>query len=182
MDSVVLDLIQPVMQRVGDLWSAGQLSVGSEHFGTNIVRSTLADLLRRSPQPWRPYHILAECAPGEQHDIGVLILALFLRHVGFRLVYLGANLQGESLTADLRRIRPHAVCLSATTQGTADVLADLYETISATYHGILAYGGSAFEGGPGAHRRVPGLFLGSDVRQAADILTDALQEHRPYPS
>jgi DNA-binding transcriptional MerR regulator/methylmalonyl-CoA mutase cobalamin-binding subunit len=176
-ETVVLDLIEPVMQRVGELWAGGRLSVASEHFGTHVVRSLLADLLRRSSPAWRPYHVLVGSAPGEQHDLGALVLALFLRHAGFRVTYLGANLEGESLKADLQRIRPHAVCLSATTRDAAEALAALYDTIGTTYHGVLAYGGSAFRGSPEDRVQVPGLFLGADAERAIDVLTAALQQN-----
>lgn len=178
-DAVVLDLIQPVLYRVGDLWAAGRMSVASEHFGTNLLRSTLTDLLRRSHQPWRPHHILVGCGPGEMHDVGALVLALFLRHAGFRVTYLGANLEGETLSADLERIRPRAVCLSATTAGAASALVTLYTTISRTFHGILAYGGPAFSDNPDARSSMPGVFLSADVRVAVETLTTVLTDTEP---
>src|SRR5579859_4916608 len=72
LEHVILDLVQPVLYRVGDLWAAGRMSVASEHFGTQVVRSLLTDLLRRTPSPSRRQHVLVGSAPGEEHDIGSL--------------------------------------------------------------------------------------------------------------
>lgn len=172
LESVILDLIQPVLNRVGELWATGRMSVASEHFGTQVVRGLLSDLLRRTDPPSRPQHVLVGSAPGEEHDLGALVLALLLRRAGFRVTYLGPNLEAESLRADLDRIRPNALCLSATTQTAAGALRDLYSALGASYSGILAYGGSAFRGEE--EPSVPGLHLHGTVIDAVRQLTAAL--------
>lgn len=173
-EAVVLELIQPVLTRMGELWEAGHLSVASEHFGTNILRSALADLFRLGPKPSRPQRILVGCAPGELHDVGALVFALFLRRAGFLVTYLGASVASEGMPADLQRLRPSALCLSATTPGAVDALGALYKTLNCTFGGVLAYGGMAFnaDSEPGAN--IPGIFLGSDVREAVRTLDAAL--------
>lgn len=173
LERVMLDLLQPVLYRVGDLWVAGRVSVASEHFGTHIVRSILSDLLRRAGPPSRPQHVLVGCAPGEEHDIGSLILALLLRRAGFRVTYLGASLEAEGLRADLDRIRPDALCLSATTQSAADALRGMYSALDAQDGCVLAYGGNAFRGEE-AHT-VPGLHFDGTVLEAVQQLTAALE-------
>jgi methanogenic corrinoid protein MtbC1 len=173
-ETVVLELIQPVLYRIGDLWAAGRMSVASEHFGTEMLRSALGDLLTRSPQPWRPHHVLVGCAPGEMHTIGALALALFLRNAGYRVTYLGANVEGESLKADLQRLQPAALCLSATTRAARDAVAELYRATRTAFHGILAFGGSAFADDARDLRDVPGVNLGHDVQRAPRVLEAAL--------
>lgn len=173
LERVLLDLVQPVLYRVGDLWASGRMSVASEHFGTQVVRSVLTDLLRRAAPPSRRQHVLVGSAPGEEHDVGSLVLALLLRRAGFRVTYLGPNLEAESLRADLDRIRPNALCLSATTESAAASLRDLYSALGASYGGTLAYGGSAFRDRDGY--MVPGLHLGGTVIDAVQQLTAALE-------
>ena len=169
-ETVALELLQPVLYRVGDLWEAGRLSVGSEHFGTHLLRTALADFFEREPDPWRSQHIIVGCPPNELHDVGALVFALFLRRAGFRVTYLGANLEAESLMGDLRRIRPTALCMSATTADTAAALGALYGALTGTFPGVLAYGGRAFNAGPDVGATIPGVFLGADLRAAVDTL------------
>lgn len=178
-ESVIEHLLQPVMYRVGELWAAGRMSVASEHFGTHIVRSVLSDLLRSGPQPWLPYHVLVGCAPGEQHDVGPLVLAIFLRQAGFRVSFLGASLEAQSLMADVHRLQPDAVCLSATTAGAAAELRHLFNALAGSFTGVLAYGGSAFLAGSGVTEPPPGVNFGDDARRAVQALTQALEEETP---
>lgn len=172
---VVLELMQPVLYGIGELWEKGCFSVASEHFGTHILRSFLTECLRHAPEAWRPHHILVGCAPTELHDVGALVVALFLRRAGFRVTYLGANLDAESLLAALERVRPAALCLSATTSRAAGELATLYRDLKDTFGAVPAYGGRAFD--EEADRTLdlpPGLNLGSDVVRAVDILVAEL--------
>lgn len=180
-ESVVLQLIRPVLYRVGDLWAAGRMSVATEHFGTHVLRSRLTELMRGSAGPRKPYHILVGSAPGDQHDVGALVFSLFLRRAGYRVTYLGASVESVSLRADLEHIQPHALCLSATTFGAAEGLADLYAALSQTFAGLLAYGGSAFDNHAPERRAIPGMLLDLDVRRAVEMLGDALRDGQPAP-
>ncbi|HLJ66521.1 MAG TPA: MerR family transcriptional regulator [Chloroflexota bacterium] len=177
-ENVVLDLMQPVLYRMGDLWEAGRMSVASEHFGTHLIRTALADLFARGPAPSRTERILVGCPPGELHDFGALAFALFLRRAGFPVTFIGASLDAASLTDDLRRILPAALCLSATTDHAAAALAALYAGLAGSFQGVLAYGGSAFDG-PEAPADVPGVFLGRDIRMAVERLRALLQARPP---
>lgn len=171
---VVLELIGPVLHRIGDLWQGGHMSVGSEHFGTNILRSTLVETFLRAPLPSRPQHIMVGCPPGELHDVGALVFALLLRRAGYPVTYLGANLESESLMADLRRIQPAALCLSATMPDAAAAVRSLYTTLASAFGGVLAYGGSAFGHDTDVEASTPGVFLGTDVRAGVDALSATL--------
>lgn len=170
----VLTLIKSALFRVGELWEAGQMSVASEHVGSNVVRAYLADRLYTEARPSRSEHLLVGCAPTELHDIGALIAALALSQAGFRVTYLGASVEATTLASDLRRLRPAALCLSASTPDAARELAALYTDLQPSFGGVLAYGGRAFELEPGQQVKVPGLYLGADVHVAPARLDAAL--------
>jgi DNA-binding transcriptional MerR regulator len=174
LESVVLELIQPVLYRVGELWQSGRLSIASEHFGTHLLRTTLADQFRRAGETPRSHHIMVGCAPGELHDVGALVFALFLRRAGFPVTYLGASLEAESLMGDLQRLQPAALCLSATTAEAAAEVAALYRPAGVAFPGLLAYGGRGFELNGAIEGGMPGVALGTDALAAIDALKNLL--------
>ena len=84
-EQVSIDLLQCTLYEIGNLWACGDLTVTTEHVGSNLIRSHLTQLLRISPPPTRNQRILVGCAPDELHDIGALMLTLFLRRRDSRL-------------------------------------------------------------------------------------------------
>ncbi|GAC1637783.1 MAG: cobalamin-dependent protein [Chloroflexota bacterium] len=173
-EDVLLHVLQPALYRVGELWAAGELSITAERFGSNLVRGHLAQLMQVAPPRLRAERVLVGCAPGEQHDLGPLMLALFLRRSGFDVVYLGANVEAGSLAGDVRRLSPAALCLGASTALTVPALADLFRCLSNDYSGVLAFGGQAFIQHPECIDTMPGLYLGPDAATAAAGLRAAL--------
>ena len=53
------------------------------------------------------------CAPGEHHDIGLLMLAVMLRADGWRVEFLGADTPVDAAVAFAERIGARMLCLSA---------------------------------------------------------------------
>lgn len=165
-EEVALDLIQPVLYEVGERWKAGALSVTCEHVGSNLLRSYLTQLIRLSPPAIRDAAIVVGCAPGELHDIGALMLALFLRRRGFHVTYVGASVESESFIADVLRTRPDGVCLSASLASSAESLAGIFSRLQDFDSPLLGFGGYAYRECPELIARTPGLYLGDDAQMA----------------
>ena len=70
--------------------SGARLSVGDEHFATNVIRGRLLGLARGWGRGLGPVALLA-CLPGEQHELGLLAFGLALRAHGWRVSYFGGD-------------------------------------------------------------------------------------------
>lgn len=175
-EDVALGLIQPVLYDIGARWQVGTLSVTREHVGSNILRSHLTQLIRLSPAPIRDARIMIGCAPGERHDIGALTLALFLRRRGYDVLFAGASVEPESFITDTARIRPNAVCLSASLISSAESLIGLCSKLQ-TLDGdtFLGFGGHAYQQHPEFINRTPGRYLGDDARTATRCIEEILE-------
>jgi methanogenic corrinoid protein MtbC1 len=89
-DDTLSSVLQPLLEEVGDRWERGELTVAEEHLVSEAVRSRLGHLLADSGGGVRGVAILA-CAPGERHELGLMMAALALRRDGWKIVYLGAD-------------------------------------------------------------------------------------------
>ena len=116
-DAVLLDVIVPALAEIGDRWARGMLSVSAEHFASQLVRRRLVVLLAQQPVMGDLPVVVLACVPGEDHEIGLLMLAIFLRWLGIRPIYLGADVPVADLLRGVTEINPAAVCLSATHAG-----------------------------------------------------------------
>jgi MerR family transcriptional regulator, light-induced transcriptional regulator len=90
LEAFVRDLILPTLVEVGRRWRDEKAEVSQEHFTSNVVRGWLVALARLWGRGAGPLALLA-CAPGEQHDISLIIFGLLLRSYGWRVLFLGAN-------------------------------------------------------------------------------------------
>jgi DNA-binding transcriptional MerR regulator len=108
LETVLRELILPVLSEIGREWERGDLEVGQEHFATNVIRERLLSLARLWGRGGGPLAILA-CAPGERHDIGLIGFGLLLRSHGWRILFLGADTPLATLERAAQLTRPALV-------------------------------------------------------------------------
>jgi MerR family transcriptional regulator, light-induced transcriptional regulator len=89
-DTVLATVVIPYLHELGEGWERGEASVAQEHFASAVLRGRLLGLARGWGRGVGPRIVLA-CAPGEQHDLGLIAFGLALRGRGWRIGYLGAD-------------------------------------------------------------------------------------------
>ena len=169
---------------IGDRWHAGELSVAEEHYATSFVRAKLFGLLQAyQPPSTRGPLVFTACAPDEWHEVGILIVSVFLARRGVRVRYLGPNLPLEGLAAIVGRHHPAAVVLSAQSQETARKLRPAAQAIQAgpPPHPRFVFGGQAFNSDPRLRAGVEGTYVGPDAAAAADAIASLVEESEAAP-
>ncbi|MGH9172886.1 MAG: MerR family transcriptional regulator [Vicinamibacterales bacterium] len=139
-------VVEPVMAEIGARWSRDELSVSAEHFATRLIERRLAALFTMvSPVVGRGT-IVAACAPGEEHEVGLLVLSIFLARRNWRVIFLGANVPASDLVTTVRQMRPDLVCLSAATAQPAECAIDLARELRSVllHPPPIVLGGHAF--------------------------------------
>ena len=96
-------------------------SVAQEHLCTAVVRASLQRLLSDTRPGVRGTAVLA-CAPGEQHEIGLLMLAVLLRADGWEVAYLGPNTPTRDTLSLAVALAATVVCFSVATQERSEAL------------------------------------------------------------
>ena len=103
LEQALAEVVTPALQWAGEAWHRGELSVAQEHAITAKVRAHLGKLISEGRGGVRGSAVLA-CAPGEHHDIGLLMLAVMLRADGWRVEFLGADTPVDAAVAFAERI------------------------------------------------------------------------------
>jgi DNA-binding transcriptional MerR regulator len=165
-ETVLRDVVLPSLCDLGERWQSGVVSVGQEHFASNLIRGRLSALARGWGHGQGPRAILA-CPPGELHDLPLLAFGIALNRNGWRIGYLGADTPIDDLIRTTADIGPDLVVLAATTperfDGTARGLSRLARATR------LALGG---RGATAAFaRRVGAQLLTEDPITAAERLS-----------
>lgn len=165
-EEVCIELIRPVLWRIGELWEEGLITVSVEHFASLFFRGLLINLLHISPGAHRGPLAIACCAPGEAHELAPLILALLLRRTGLRVIYLGQSIEIAGLLHTIRQVSPTLICVSLSIPSFEQGLIDLGRLIAEmpVPRPILVFGGQVFERQPQLISHIPGIYLDGDLR------------------
>lgn len=160
------EILTPCLVQLGVAWERGEIRVATEHFASNFLRGRLLTLFQALLTPRTAPRIMVGAAPGEMHDIGALMLSLFLRQMGYRVEFLGPDVYLEDLLVYARDERPAMLCLSANSPETAQPLAQLQAGLNRMRpRPKFGFGGAAFNKFPDLCTEIPGLFLGNSVTE-----------------
>jgi methanogenic corrinoid protein MtbC1 len=178
--TVCFDLLLGGLADIGEAWYKGVASVQQEHFATSLVTRRLNALITASPPPTRTGTILVACSPGDDHTIPALMLTLMFRQQGWRVVYLGANVPKLQFKETIQAVKPVITILTAQHLIAAASLLDLAEYL--TQKGLrVAFGGLIFNRNPELTSKIPGYFLGDQLRNAPQKLGEILSVTSPIP-
>lgn len=144
LETVLRELVLPVMRQIGDEWAAGTLGVSQEHFASNLIRPRLLALSRFWGRGGGPLAILA-CAPGERHDIGLIAFGLILRTYGWRILFLGADTPLSTLGEAVATTEPRLVVVASMEGALLEAVATDLRRLARTAPLVLSGAGASEE-------------------------------------
>jgi len=161
-------LLLPALHHMGRLWEKNRIGAAEEHLATEITRYVIYRLF--DGLPWEkplPYCAFLACVPGDQHDIGIDLMANLLRSDGWSLVYIGRGAPHQDLLDSAVAARPDVAILSVSLISHLPAARALILGLRETLPGIpIILGGAA---AAAARRNFEPLVFG---------ITDSLEEGR----
>jgi DNA-binding transcriptional MerR regulator/methylmalonyl-CoA mutase cobalamin-binding subunit len=126
-------LLLPALEELGKRWNKVAGGVAEEHFFSAYLRNRIGARFHHRRALDEGPKLLLACAPGEQHEMGLLLFALAAHDAGMRVVLLGANVPFAEAAAAARRANCAAVVLSSAIEPDGerffDELAQLRESV-----------------------------------------------------
>jgi MerR family transcriptional regulator, light-induced transcriptional regulator len=167
--TVLRDVLVPYLHELGERWKRGEASVAQEHFASNLLRGRLLGLARGWGQGSGPRAVLA-CAPGELHDLPLIVFGLALAARGWSITYLGADTPIATIQEALEDVEPRLAVVSSTSgrrfRAAQAQLAELARHVPIAIAGVGATDSLA--------RATGASLLKDDPVTAADRLADEL--------
>ncbi len=112
MRAFVRETVVPLLNAVGELWGAGKLQVFQEHFLseqlTRFLHAEIAVMQETADQPL----VLLATLPGEQHTLGLLMVAAILSSRGVLTVNLGGEVPMDQISRAVQQFRADVVGLT----------------------------------------------------------------------
>jgi methanogenic corrinoid protein MtbC1 len=112
---IYLRVFQPALYEIGRLWQGNEISVAQEHYSsaaTQLIMSQLYPRIFNAAR--RGQTLIAACAPGDLHEIGLRALCDYFELAGWDTHYLGGNVPIPDLLDLLSKRHADVLALSAT--------------------------------------------------------------------
>jgi methanogenic corrinoid protein MtbC1 len=123
-----------VLRELGRMWSMVEIPIADEHYGTRIVERAMDLLVRTAtPAPANGRRVLTLSVGGNQHDLGIRMVAERFELRGWQALQLGADMPGSDLEWTLSDRAVDLVAMSATL---VLHLGSLESTIAQLRHGL----------------------------------------------
>ena len=175
-------LIAPAMAQIGEAWCHGATTVGSEHLATQIVLDQMDRLrsLHAVERCHSTYRMLLACVEGEEHFIGVRMMADLCSANGWSVEFLGPNTPTDDLIDMTKRRRPTLVALSATmVQGTDRVHGVLEGFAKLAEIPKVLLGGRAFTNIRSLSIEKVNCRVATDILNGVELAKALFQQDRP---
>ena len=128
------------------MWQTNEINVAEEHFATSTTKAILAQLRLRAPMQERNGKtLLAAAVMGNQHDVGLQVVADFFEMDGWRVIQLGSDMPVPDLAQAVEFYQPDLLALSVSLH---TQLVTLTETIQAVRRGQRGAVVKILVGGP----------------------------------
>ncbi len=110
--ALIHELIAPLIQKIGELWEAGELKIVHEHIASASIRTFMGNFMRQHSVPGFAPTIVVTTPAGQVHELGAILAAAEANNHGWRVCYLGPSLPAEEIAAAAVQQKARAVALS----------------------------------------------------------------------
>ncbi len=105
------EVLRDSLYEIGERWHRGEIGVGDEHFGTGIIRDFLSRM-RSTKINTNGYRLVIGGVAGEEHVVGITMVANAFGRAGWNVTNLGANVPLNAYITTLAQVQPDVLLLS----------------------------------------------------------------------
>lgn len=185
-EDIYTQLFIPLLRKTGDSWFKGQISIYDEHLVSAKIRELIPLVAlndKKSSNQVKPgYRWMGITAPGEKHDLALLMTSHLLQLSGWNALFLGTQLPVNDLIDGMLKFKPQILGISITSRGLLQGLEPYLRVLSQEIpypYGIIVGGAAIVEENIEAYPRVIGISTnlqeGIDMAEAYIEKKGALQ-------
>ncbi|MES2920438.1 MAG: cobalamin-dependent protein [Verrucomicrobiota bacterium] len=175
-----LQVFQPVQHELGRLWQTNRLTVAQEHYCTAATRDAISRLDPHLVAPVKNGHtLLATCVSGEQHEVGVRMVADFCEMDGWKTYLLGASTPHTDVLSSLTEQQADLLAISAAMPYHVEAVRELIRSVRADPgcgRVMILAGGFPFNRDPDLWRNVGADGSALDAQGAVDLANRLMAE------
>lgn len=164
----IIDCMVPLIERIGNGWESGELTIPHEHFATECIDGFLTSKWRQLNNRKEGWKLLMATLPGEKHNLGLLMSAVVASLSGAKIIYLGLDTPLEDVISTANKFEPELLCFSISCgQKTLDTEDGLLRVRSELKKKV-----KIISGGKGTPENLPGISKMEDFNSFNQWLVD----------
>jgi len=173
-------VLTPAMYRIGERWERAEITAADEHLATAISNRIMASVYEALAveMPTSKERVLIAAVEGDQHVMGLRMIADVLEGSGYETIYMGADTPLHGLIESIARQQPSVVALGGTAPWSASMLVDTLLAIRAAEPSMpIVLGGAQAERAAAA--AADGLiFVVADAEAVVEVVATAVSAGR----
>ncbi len=146
LEEIFVDVLQPVLYNIGELWHQNRLTVDEEHYMSSITQVAMSqfyDVIFDGEK--EPLTLLACAIGSELHEIGIRMIADLFENSGWQSHFLGAGMPEKYILDAIRKTDANLIALSVTMPQFLDDCRRIVLSIREAYpEKRIVVGGQAF--------------------------------------
>ena len=105
-------VLQPLLQKTGEMWADGRLKVAHEHLASAVIRSLLGSMYVSSRNDDSGPLLVCTTPSGQFHEFWALMVAVTAVASGWKTIYLGPNMPAEDIASAALQGNARAIAIS----------------------------------------------------------------------
>lgn len=179
LETVVARIFPELIRYSEHQWMNGKLGLIVHNYIITTLRSQLIGMMNAAGMSGTGSQVVLACAPEDQHEIGLIALAITLRRRGYLVIYLGPNVAVDEFGEIVEYAKPQLICMSAATDQAVENVHDLCQKCKGLFslaaheagkhsRPVFSYGGVIFTHESALVSDTPGVYLGDTIEAAAE--------------
>ena len=175
-ETTCMTLIVPVLARINEMWLRKDRYQPEAIFALNMLKSRLFRLFDVLHEHRDAPLTFVVAGPDDRHELDALILALFWRRAGLRVVYFGQDVDSTPLSERVQNYHPRVVAVTLTSASRLRLIGHFAADIQRlpAPRAVVGFVGPLLARQPDLQRRIGGVFLGADPGQATQQVRNIL--------
>jgi MerR family transcriptional regulator, light-induced transcriptional regulator len=108
----ICDFAVPLLERIGNGWETGELSITHEHFASECLVSFLSEKWRQMNVRKTGPIVIITTLPGEGYSLGILMCSLITSVTNSKIMYLGVDNPIEEIVDASDKYNPELITIS----------------------------------------------------------------------
>jgi len=108
----ILDMAVPLLWKIGELWADGKLTISHEHYISEMLCDYMASKWRLENKNKHATRFLLASLPGDQHRLGLQMVANIIAMSGGKVIYLGPQTPSREILRAIEQFSPEVLCIS----------------------------------------------------------------------
>jgi signal transduction histidine kinase/methanogenic corrinoid protein MtbC1 len=165
------EVLRDTLYEVGELWHQGKIGIGDEHLAVGVIRDFLARA-KTTASPSSGLRVMVGTVSGEEHIVGLTMVANAFTRSGWQTTNLGANVPVSAFITTIEQSKPDLLLLSISLrQHFVEIKRVVQEVRNAYPDLLIGVGGRLFNDLPDLAEQLGVDFQGTNPDETVRIAT-----------